>query len=182
MGSVLHGPQTDTWGLLLLYYKTKVVFFVWPYSRSSNLRFRQCECSSQSWWFVWIFGSKEESLLFYPKRQSTSLYPLRAASWTFCSMGNSHVAAVDHRLVSIDIQQASMNVSVGAIFFLIEEFGDIPLLVSLPLCYHLWNSNKIVTEYWQEGSTFIAVHQHPPLTLWANIIKQKHYFLSSLGI
>lgn len=26
MGSVLHGPQTDTWGLLLLYYKTKVVF------------------------------------------------------------------------------------------------------------------------------------------------------------
>ena len=57
-------------------------------------------------------------------------------------------------LVSVNIQQASVNVS-GCHFFHMKELSDAPLLhmhfhVRLLLCCHLSHSNKM--EYWWEGS------------------------------
>ena len=51
-------------------------------------------CSGQSWWFLWVSENPEGSPLSYPKRWCSSPYLLRAAFWTFSSMGNSHVATV----------------------------------------------------------------------------------------
>jgi len=69
-----------------------------------------------------------------------------------------------HCLVSINVQQASTNVS-GCNFFCMEEFSDVPLLythfhvrhpsIRLPLCCHLSHGNNM--EYWWEGSPSTAI-------------------------
>jgi len=69
-----------------------------------------------------------------------------------------------HCLVSINVQQASVDVSECHSFHM-EEFSDTPLLhmhfhvrchsVRLPLCCHLSRGNKM--EYWLEGSTSTAI-------------------------
>ena len=71
-----------------------------------------------------------------------------------------------HCLVSINIQQVSMNVS-GCHFFCMEKISCTPLLyphfhvrhcfVGLPLCCHLRHSNKMPKGYQREGSTSTAI-------------------------
>jgi len=74
-------------------------------------------------------------------------------------------------LVSVNVQQASMNV-IGCNFLCMEEFNYTPLLhtqfhvrrhfVRLPLCFRLARQQNL-TEYWREGSSFTAsdvVGQH----------------------
>ena len=46
-------------------------------------------CSGQIRWLVQAPGNSEGSSFSYPKRECTSLYLLRAASWTFSLMRNS---------------------------------------------------------------------------------------------
>ena len=84
-----------------------------------------------------------------------------------------------HCLVSVNIQQASMNV-IGCSFFGMEEFSYTPLLhmhfhvrrhfVRLPLCCHLSHGNIISWNTGRKVQPLLPYHQHP-LTLWANIIK-----------
>ena len=84
-----------------------------------------------------------------------------------------------HWLASINVQQASVNVS-ACHFFCTEEFSDIPLFqtrfhinlhfVRLLLCYCLSHNNM----YWNTGvkvQSLVPYHQHSPLLSWANIIK-----------
>jgi len=85
-----------------------------------------------------------------------------------------------HCLVSINIQQASMNVS-GCHFFCIEELSDTPLLpahspvrhhsvrVPLLLSSITWQQN--VMEYWWEGSASTAI---PPISASDLVTKHKN--------
>jgi len=69
--------------------------------------------------------------------------------------------------------------SVGAIFFHVEEFNDAPLLyvhfhvrchfVRVPLCCHLPHGNDVM-EYWWEGSTCTAI---PPPSA-SDMVGQHH--------
>ena len=89
-----------------------------------------------------------------------------------------------HCLVSINTQQASMNVS-GCHLFCMEELHSTSLLyryfhvrrhfVRLPLCCHLLLGN--ITEQNIGGKALLPYHQHPPLVFWANIIKQEAFLL-----
>ena len=87
-----------------------------------------------------------------------------------------------HCSVSINTQQASMNVS-GCHFWCMEEFSSTPLLhthfhvrhhfVRIPLCYHLLHGNKM---WWNTGGKvrlLLPCHQHLPLMLWANTINKE---------
>jgi len=91
-----------------------------------------------------------------------------------------------HCLVSINIQQVLMHIN-GGHFFLIHEFSDTPLLhmhfhvrchsVTFPLCYHLSHGNKIEGIIGGKGPHLLPYPPHPPLMLWANIIKQEALLL-----
>ena len=85
-----------------------------------------------------------------------------------------------YHLVSITIQQTSMNVS-GCHFVRVEEFSDTPLLhthfhvrchsVRPSFCCHLSHRNKIKWDIGRKVQPLLPYHQHPSLVLWANIIK-----------
>ena len=85
-----------------------------------------------------------------------------------------------HCLVSINIQQASMNVS-GCIFFCMKEFSDTPLLymhfhvrqhfVRLLPCGYLSQGNKMQWNIGVKVQPILPHHHHLLLILWANIIK-----------
>lgn len=89
---------------------------------------------------------------------------------------NAHI----HCLASIDIQQASMDVS-GSHYFHVEEVSDTPCLctcfhikgryVRLPLCFHLSHGHKIERCICGKVQPLLPCHQHPPLLRWANITK-----------
>ena len=85
-----------------------------------------------------------------------------------------------HRFVSINVQQASVNVS-GCHFSYMEEFSDTLLLhmyfhvtchlVGLPLCCHLSHGNMMQRNIGGKVQPLLPYLQHLPLTLWASIIK-----------
>ena len=85
-----------------------------------------------------------------------------------------------HCLVSVNFQQASMNI-IGCNYFGMQEFSYTPLFnmhfqvrrhfVRLPLCCHLWHGNKIYRNISGKVETLLPYHQHLPLTSRANIIK-----------
>jgi hypothetical protein len=86
-----------------------------------------------------------------------------------------------HCLVSAYVQWASMNVS-GCNFFCMEEFIDPPLLCThfnirrqlakLLLCCYLSHGNKTYKLLAGRFNFYcLSCRQHPPLTLWANIMK-----------
>lgn len=58
-------------------------------------------CSSLSW-FVRVPGNPEGSPLSYFKRHCTCSYLLRAVSWTFSLMGNSHVTMPKTVILALD--------------------------------------------------------------------------------
>ena len=85
-----------------------------------------------------------------------------------------------HCLVSINVQQASMNV-IGCNFSRMEEFNYTPLFhthfrvrrhfVRLPHCCHLLHGNEIEWNISGKVQPLLPYQQHSPLTSWANIIK-----------
>ena len=89
-----------------------------------------------------------------------------------------HCAHV-HYLVSINVQQVSVNVN-GCHLFHMEEFNSTPLLhphlhvrchsVRLPICCHLSHGKKMWWNIDEKVRPLLPNHQHPPLTVWFNII------------
>ena len=91
-----------------------------------------------------------------------------------------------HCLISINIQQVSVNVS-GYHFFHVEEFDDTLSLHThshvschsfrLPLCCHLSHSNKTEQSMGGKIQALLPYHQHPPLMLWTNTMKHEALLL-----
>ena len=85
-----------------------------------------------------------------------------------------------HCLISIDVQQVSVNVN-GCNFFHMEKFNCTSLLhphshvrchsVRLTLCCHLSHGNKMQQNIGRKVQPLPPHHQHLPLMSWANIIK-----------
>ena len=88
--NVLYGLQTGM-GPGIIVLQEKRCLLLWPGSGNSSLLLSQ-----RREVVVGVDGpgsrKSRRSPSSYPKRQCTSLYPLRATSWTFSSMGNSQVA------------------------------------------------------------------------------------------
>ena len=78
--------------------------------------------------------------------------------------------------------------SMGAIFFCMEEFSSSSLLhmhfhvrwcfVSVSLLLSVTGQQNVV-ECWWEGSASLSYHQHQSLMSWANIIKEEALLLES---
>ena len=155
------------------------------YSHGNYNRYN--ECSNSAWW-----GKFSATRHYFPTRPAPlamrlhqqwqqaayharqNLQQQRWPAVAVIAAETQHYTHI-HCLVSINVQQASMNRH--NCFLCMTEFSGTPLLhphfhfVRLPLCCHLSHSNKMQWDIGGKVQPLLPYHQHPSLTFWANIIK-----------